>query len=88
MNRKKKKLYYVTKIDSIKHDGKKLWGTLISIMGRGDASAPSYIESEGTFITKPSEIANYFNDYFTDKVGKLRQQMPKFNWEISYVATY
>lgn len=53
-------------------------------MGRRNTSTPSYIESEGVFITKPLEIANYFNDYFTGKVEKLRQEMPNSNCEASY----
>lgn len=75
LNRKKKKLYYELRINDIKHDGKKLWSTLNDIMGRKSSSTPSFIEVEGSFITKPAEIANYFNNYFTSKVYKLRQGM-------------
>lgn len=53
VNRKKNKVYYETKINNIKHDGKKLWSILNDIMGRKRNSAPSVIESEGSFITKP-----------------------------------
>ena len=45
---------------------------------------PSFIESDGLFITKPVVVANYFNDYFIGKVGKLRQEMPTVNSEPSY----
>ena len=33
-------------------------------MGRKTNSTPSFIESYGLFITKPFDVANYFNDYF------------------------
>ncbi|KAK1900116.1 Bile salt-activated lipase [Dissostichus eleginoides] len=36
---------------------------------------PSFIETEGKFITKPADIANHFNDHFTNKVDKLRNAM-------------
>ena len=44
----------------IKNDSKKLWGTLNDIFGGKANSAPSFIESDGSFITKPTDIANYF----------------------------
>lgn len=70
LNRKKKKMYYEIKMNDIKHDGKKLWGTLNTIMGRKNNSTPSFIESELDHITRPLDIANYFNNYFIDKVEK------------------
>jgi hypothetical protein len=41
-------------------------------MGRKTNSTPSFIKSDGLFITQPFDVANYLNDYF---VGKLRQEM-------------
>ena len=53
-------------------------------MGRKTNSTPSFIKSDGLFITKPFDVANYFNDYFIGKVGKLRQKMPTTNSEPSH----
>jgi hypothetical protein len=64
LNKKKKKLYYKTKIHSIKIDSKKLWSTLNDILGKKTNSAPAFIESDGSFIPKPTDITNYFNDFF------------------------
>ena len=47
--------------------------------GKKATSAPSYIESDGSFITKPTDIANYFNDLFIGKISKLRDDMPATN---------
>jgi hypothetical protein len=33
LKKKKKKLYYESRINCIKHDGRKLWSTLNDIMG-------------------------------------------------------
>ena len=41
-------------------------------MGRKSNTSISFIQSEGLFITKPYDIANYFNDFFKNKVEKLR----------------
>ena len=48
-------------------------------MGRRTNSTPSFIKSDGLFITKPFDVANYLNDYFIGKVGKRRQEMLTMN---------
>ena len=53
-------------------------------MGRKTNSTPSFIESDGLFITKAFNIAKYLYGYFIVKVGKLRQEMPTTNDEPSY----
>ena len=58
-----------------KNDSKKLWSTLNEILGKKANSAPSFIESDGSFITKPADIANYFNDFFIGKISKLRHDI-------------
>jgi hypothetical protein len=42
-------------------------------------SATSFIESDGSFITKPTDIAKYFNYFFIGKIRKLRNGMPATN---------
>jgi hypothetical protein len=64
--------------------GKKLWSTLNEVMGRMTNSTPSFIESDGLFITKPFDVAKLFNDYFIGKVSKLRQETPTTNSEQLY----
>ena len=48
-------------------------------MGKKANSAPSFIESDGSFITKPTDIANYFNDYLIEEIIKLRHDMTATN---------
>ena len=38
-----------------------------------------FVDSDGSFITKPTDIANYFNDFFIGKMSKLRHDMPATN---------
>ena len=45
------------------NDSKKHWFTLNDILGKKATSAPSFIELDSSFITKPTDIANYF-DFF------------------------
>ena len=39
-------------------------------------SAPSFIESGGSFTTKPTDIVNYFNHFLIGKISKFRHEMP------------
>jgi len=58
-----------------KYDNKKLWNVLNKMMGRKVKSIPAFIESDVFFITKPRDIANHLNNYFCDKINKLRVGM-------------
>lgn len=49
--------------------------TFNNALGRGSNTASSVIEADGSFITKPHDIAQYFNDFFTSKVNNLRKDM-------------
>ena len=42
-------------------------------MGRSGDNTPSFIEADGSFITKPLDIANYFNDFFVGKIENLKK---------------
>lgn len=50
-----------------------------SLNRKQSCQTPAFIQTENSFLTKPSEIANYFNDVFRDKVEKLRQNMSMYN---------
>ena len=58
--KKKKRSHHQNKIYKLKLDGNKLWKTFNNIL---DQKYCSFIESDGVFITKPLEVANYFNDF-------------------------
>lgn len=83
LNKSKKKEYYKQRISEVKNDGKKLWTTMNEIMGRKSSTSSSFIQSDGVFITKPYEIANYFNNFFIGKVDKLRNNMQSSDGAVS-----
>ena len=80
----KNKLYYEAKTNYIKNDSKKPRSTLNYIFGKKDNSAPSFIESDGSFITKPTDIANYLNYFFIGKISKHRDAMPATNADTTH----
>jgi hypothetical protein len=45
---------------------------------------PSFIETDGLFITKQFDGANYLDDYIIGKVAKQMQEIPTTNSEPSY----
>jgi hypothetical protein len=49
----KKKVYYEAQINDLKNE---------SFMGRKTNSTPSFMESDGLFIPKPFDVANYLYD--------------------------
>ena len=63
LNKNTKKEYYQQKISNAKNDSKKIWKTLNEIMGRKSNSSSNHVECDGIYITKPLEIANYFNQF-------------------------
>lgn len=73
LNRSMKK-EYMHRINAVKQDAKELWKTPNEIMGRQTTGRASFVESEGTFLTKPSDIVNYLN-VFINRVYALRQNI-------------
>ena len=48
----------------------------LNVVGKCKVNKTStLIECDGVLITKPKDIANYFGDYFMNKVGTIRTQM-------------
>ena len=86
LNKKKKKLYYITKINNINNDSKTLWNILNNLMGKTIRPTPSFLELDGNFLTKPVEIANHLNKYFKRKIDNLRNNMLPIDNDLSYVS--
>ena len=73
LNRRRKKEYYDNIVQEMKHDSKRrLWSTLNVLVKGHTKSSPSYLETGGEFLTKPKDIANHLNNYFINKIDKLK----------------
>ena len=75
LNKIKRRDYYKQRLYDARLDGKKLWNVLNDIMGRKSNVSTPFVESNGLVLTKPSDIANHFNEYYVSKVANLRQAM-------------
>jgi len=83
VNKRKKKLHYTKKIIEIKHDSKQLWNTFNNILRGNNNSTPAYLEHEGEFFTRPSDIANHLNDFFINKINKLKDTTQQYKTDLS-----
>ena len=52
-------------------------------MGKKSHQTPSFSEVDGSFLTRPSDIACYLNKYFINKVNNLNNNMPPIDINIS-----
>lgn len=75
LNKCKKKLYYQQKLKEAKNNSKMMWKTMNNITGRNNNALPTHIESADGFITKPEDIANYFNTFYSTKIDQLTSNM-------------
>jgi hypothetical protein len=53
-------------------------------LGKKANSAPSFNESDGSFIPKPTDIANHFNDFFIGKISKRMCDKPAANADTTH----
>ena len=54
------------------------------MLGKKANSAPLLIESDGSFITKPTDIANHFNHLLIGKISTFMHGMPTTNADTTY----
>ena len=76
-------LHYETKIREIKNKHKKLW-SLNDILGKKANSALSFIQSDGSFITKPTDIVNYFMILTLARLANLDMNASKTNADTTH----
>ena len=77
--RASKKMYYSEKIDSLKHDPKSLWKTINEAINRKQSKNSSIysILVNNLKILNPTEMANGFNDFFSNIAGNINNSIPK-----------
>ena len=76
--RKAKILYFHDKFKEYKTDMKKTWSTINKVLGKEKSkdSLPSFFKSNGNIISGNFEIANGFNDFFSNIGPQLADKIP------------
>ena len=76
--KKSKQVYYQNYFTSFKHDIKKFWKDVSSMLGNSiKSNIPQTITKNGKTISSPAEIAKEFSQFFTNVTSKLLQKLPK-----------
>ena len=73
--------YYETELD-VKTDSKRAWKVVREVLNANENLTPTRIktiDSNGyeEIVTNPGRMANEFNNYFSDKVKKIREEVNK-----------
>ena len=75
--REAKTAYYKLEFEKVKHDRKQAWNTVNKILNRKKNSPDiNCIETQIGEINNPSELADCFNDYFTNIGSDIAKSMP------------
>ena len=69
-----KKDYYTNKFNDENCSSKSVWKTAYEVLGNYRSNFPSQILHGGRLLSNPSEIAQAVNEYFIDKIRKLKEE--------------
>ena len=75
--RKARQEYYKNVFLLNRNSIRKTWKTINELLGKRKKQIPTTFESEGTFVTEPTEIANKFNDYFINIGISVSDSVPQ-----------
>ena len=73
--RASKRMYYSEKIDSSKIDPKSLWKTIYRKQSKNSSIDSILVNNLKT--SNPTEMANGFNDFFSNIAGNINNLIPK-----------
>ena len=74
--RGEKKAWEQHKLDNKEHNSSTLWQNVKSWLNWGSSGPPSKLFHNGIMVTKPTRLATTMNEFFTNKVIQLRQNIP------------
>ena len=74
----KKKIYIRNSLEQNKRDSKKLWKSLknLGLPSKSKSDSKINLNIEGRINSKPAEIADHFNEFYSTLADKLLQKLP------------
>ena len=74
----KKKIFIQNSLEQNKRDSKKLWKTLkdLGLPSKTKSDSKINLNINGQINSKPAEIANHFNDFYSTLADKLVEKLP------------
>ena len=64
------------KISDCGQDSSKVWKNIRGILNYKNSGSPHQLFYKGSFVVKPQEVAEAQNNFFLNKIRKIRQDMP------------
>ena len=79
----KKQAFYLKKFNSYKHDLKRTWLMINSLLGKHKSANCKGLNVDGNNINDPQQLSNHFNDHFTQVSHRLIECLPRTNAHFS-----
>ena len=64
------------KLSECGEDSSRVWKSVKGVLNYKSSGSPSQLFHNGSFVEKPQEVAEAQNEYFLDKIRKIRNEMP------------
>ena len=77
--RNEKKNWEKSKLDSTQHNPGALWSNVGTWLNLGNSGPPTKLTCEGRLVTSPARLATTMNNFFINKVKKLKHNIPTVN---------
>ena len=77
IQKKEKKNWAEKLLGNIPNDSKKIWAAAKTITGDNKRKQIGEINKKGILLTDPKEVATALNNYFSDKIKTIKDEMPK-----------
>ena len=74
--RAEKKAWERNKLDKAQQSPNSIWRSVKSWLSWGNSGPPSKLSHNGTIISKPARVATIMNEFFINKVAKLKAKIP------------
>ena len=74
--KKDKFLWQKNKLDNCNNDPGKLWKNILGWLNWCSSGSPSKLYHAGQIVTSPARLASIMNNFFVDKISKIREDLP------------
>ena len=64
------------KLKNCDNDPGKIWKNILGWLNWSSSGSPSKLYHAGQIVTSPAKLANIMNNFFVDKIARIRQKLP------------
>ena len=74
--KKSKVLWQKQKLENSSNDSGKLWKNVLGWLNWISSASPTKLYHEGQIVISPAKLAEIMNNFFVNKIDKIRQNIP------------